>query len=98
MGNSFKTTCKDYTRDGKLTKGCGKDILIKREKEGEPWHPYNEDGTPHKHGSTTKEVQVVEKTAIKTVVQEPLVPIDQVIRIIAREEAEKVFAEHNQNR
>ena len=44
MSQEFKTTCKDVG----TIKGCGKQILMKKDDAGK-WHPFNLDNTPHKH-------------------------------------------------
>ncbi len=55
MGDEFSTICRDFIKDGKtLRVGCKLTIMMKKDATGK-WHPFNADGTPHKHAEVPKD-------------------------------------------
>ena len=88
MADSFPAVCKDWkSKDGsKEKKGCGANINMV--KTNDKWVPTNLDGTPHRHDD--KGAKIVEKTVIQTTV----IPMEDVVRAIAREEAKKSIDEY----
>jgi hypothetical protein len=89
MADSFPAVCKDWkSKDGaKEKKGCGANINMVKDGSGK-WTPTNLDGTQHRHDD--KGAKIVEKTVIQTTV----IPMEDVVRAIAREEAKKAIDEY----
>lgn len=64
MGDSFQTQCKDFVKNGKtLRVGCKLMITMTKDAEGK-WHPFNADGSPHKHAETPAKAKEIVQTPL----------------------------------